>query len=167
MLISDWSSDVCSSDLHNGTHLDAPYHYASTMDHGRRAITIDEVPLEWCLQPAVKLDFTTFDDGYVVTADDVQAELDRIDHELAPLEIVVLNTRAGKRYGHEDYMTRGCGMGYEATMFLLERGVRLTGPDGWSWDALSSHPATRCADQHDPFLIWDCHNNATTPHERT
>src|SRR3546814_19546621 len=81
------------------------------MDHGRRAITIDEVPLEWCLQPAVKLDFTTFDAGYVVTADDVQAELDRIDHELAPLEIVVINTRAGKRYGHEDYMTRGCGMG--------------------------------------------------------
>src|SRR3546814_20849411 len=81
MRISDWSSDVCSSDLlpageawayervelitHNGTHLDAPYHYASTMDHGRRAITINEVPLEWCLQPAVKLDFTTFDVGYV------------------------------------------------------------------------------------------------------
>src|SRR3546814_20844671 len=79
------------------------------MDHGRRAITIDEVPLEWCLQPAVKLDFTTFDDGYVVTADDVPAELDRIDHELAPLAIVVINTRAGKRYGHEDYMTREIG----------------------------------------------------------
>jgi kynurenine formamidase len=24
----------------------------------------------------------------------------------------------------------GCGMGYEATMYLLERGVRLTGIDG-------------------------------------
>jgi hypothetical protein len=25
--------------------------------------------------------------------------------------------------------------GYEATMYLLERGVRLTGTDAWSWDA--------------------------------
>jgi kynurenine formamidase len=42
---------------HNGTHLDAPYHFASTMNHGEPAITIDEVPLEWCFQPGVKLDF--------------------------------------------------------------------------------------------------------------
>jgi kynurenine formamidase len=41
---------------HNGTHLDAPWHFHSTMNHGERAITIDEVPLEWCFQPAVKLD---------------------------------------------------------------------------------------------------------------
>ena len=29
----------------------------------------------------------------------------------------------------------GCGMGREATLYLLERGVRLTGTDAWSWDA--------------------------------
>ena len=73
---------------HNGTHLDAPYHYSSTMDGGARAITIDEVPLEWCLQPAVKLDFRGLPDGYVVTPDDIKAELGRIDHQLSPLEIV-------------------------------------------------------------------------------
>ena len=27
------------------------------MNKGERAITIDEVPLEWCFQPGVKLDF--------------------------------------------------------------------------------------------------------------
>src|SRR6185437_606080 len=118
-----WAYEKIELITHNGTHLDAPYHYASTMDRGRRAITIDEVPLDWCLQPAVKLDFTGFADGHVATADDVRAELDRIGHKLAPLEIVVINTRAGRRYGHEDYLTSGCGMGYEATMFLLERGV--------------------------------------------
>jgi kynurenine formamidase len=32
-------------------------------------------------------------------------------------------------------------MGYEATMYLLERGVRLTGIDGWSWDAPFVHTA--------------------------
>jgi hypothetical protein len=42
------------------THLDAPYHIHSTMDHGARAITIDEAPLEWCLDPGVKLDVRHF-----------------------------------------------------------------------------------------------------------
>ena len=65
---------------HNGTHLDAPYHYHSTMNNGERAITIDEVPLDWCFNPGVKLDFRHFDDGYVVTAADVEAELERIGH---------------------------------------------------------------------------------------
>ena len=81
---------------HNGTHLDAPYHYASTMDRGKRAITIDEVPLDWCLQPGVKLDFRHLPDGYVATARDVEAELERIGHALQPLEIVLVNTRAGQ-----------------------------------------------------------------------
>jgi kynurenine formamidase len=105
------------------------------MNKGERAITIDEVSLEWCFQPGVKLDFRHFDDGYVATAADVEAELKRIGHTLSPLEIVVVNTAAGKRYGRDDYVPAGCGMGYEATMYLLKRGVRLTGTDGWSWDA--------------------------------
>src|SRR3546814_11905846 len=54
-------------------------------------------------------------------------------------------------------MTRGCGMGYEATMFLLERGVRLTGTDGWSWDAPFSHTATRYEADHDASIIWEGH----------
>ena len=45
---------------HNGTHLDAPWHFHSTMNKGERAITIDEVPLDWCFRPGVKLDFRHF-----------------------------------------------------------------------------------------------------------
>ena len=142
---------------HNGTHLDAPYHFHSTMNKGERAITIDEVPLEWCFQPGVKLDFRHFPDGYVVTAKDVEAELKRIDHELKPLEIVMINTRAGSRYGESDYVNSGCGMGYEATMYLLERGVRLTGTDGWSWDAPFSYTAKKYVETGDKNLIWEGH----------
>src|SRR5882724_5394772 len=90
-----WAIERVQLITHNGTHLDAPYHFASTMNRGERAITIDEVPLEWCFQPGVKLDFRARPDGDVVTAQDVEAELKRIGHTLRPLDIVVVNTRAG------------------------------------------------------------------------
>jgi kynurenine formamidase len=105
----------------------------------------------------VKLDFRHLPDGHVVTAQEVQAELERIGHTLSPLEIVVVNTRAGSRYGHGDYVSSGCGMGYEATMYLLERGVRLTGTDAWSWDAPFVHTAGKYAQTGDAGLIWEGH----------
>ena len=142
---------------HNGTHLDAPYHYHPTMDGGQRAITIDEVPLDWCFRPGVKLDFRHLPNGHVVSADEVKQELERIEHVLQPFDIVVVNTRAGSRYGHEDYVSSGCGMGYEATMYLLERGVRLTGTDGWSWDAPFRYTAKKYAETKDASLIWEGH----------
>lgn len=152
-----WAIEKISLTTHCGTHLDAPYHHASTMTGGQRALTIDEVPLEWCFQPGVKLDFRGLPDGYVVTADDVEAELARIGHELKPLEIVVVNTAAGVRYGEPDYVGRGCGMGAQATLYLLERGVRVTGTDAWSWDAPFSYTAARYAESGDASIIWEGH----------
>ncbi|MFI5014966.1 MAG: cyclase family protein [Hyphomicrobiales bacterium] len=154
--------EQCAISTHNGTHLDAPYHYFSSMNHqlkpgGEPSMRIDEVPLEWCFQPAVKLDFRHFEDGYVATQDDVEAELKRIGHDLAPLEIVVVNTRAGARYGEDDYVDSGCGMGKAATLWMLERGVRLVGTDGWSWDAPFSHTRRKVEATGDASLIWEGH----------
>ena len=147
---------------HNGTHLDAPYHFFSTMNHalkpgGEPSWRIDEVPLEWCFQPGVKLDFRHLPAGYIVTPGDVEAELKRIGHTLAPLEIVLVNTAAGARYGQDDFVDSGCGMGKAATMWMLERGVRLTGIDGWSWDAPFSSTKAKIAAGGDPSLIWEGH----------
>ena len=152
-----WAVELIKLSTHNGTHLDAPYHFHSTMNEGERAITIDEVPLDWCYQNGVKLDFRNFDDGYVVTAEDVEAELARIDYTLQPLDIVVINTKAGARYGHDDYVSAGCGMGLDATLYLLERGVRVTGTDGWSWDAPFVHTKEKYAATGDASLIWEGH----------
>jgi kynurenine formamidase len=60
-------------------------------------------------------------------------------------------------YGKPEYVSSGCGMGYEATMYLLERGVRLTGIDGWSWDAPFVHTAKKYGQTHDSSLIWEGH----------
>ncbi len=142
---------------HNGTHLDAPWHFHPTMDGGKPAMTIDEVPLDWCFRPGVKLDFRHLPNGHVVTAAEVEAELARIEVELQPLDIVLVNTAAGMAVGDPDFVNIGCGMGYEATMYLLERGVRVTGTDAWSWDAPFSYTAKKVAETGDRSLIWEGH----------
>ena len=152
-----WAIEWIKLMTHNGTHLDAPYHFHSTMNKGERAITIDEVPLEWCFRPGVKLDFRERQDGYVVNADDVEAELKRIGHDLQPLDIVVVNTAAGGAYGGDHYVSSGCGMGREATLYLLERGIRVTGIDAWSWDAPFIHTKGKYAETKDASLIWEGH----------
>lgn len=152
-----WSIERVRVTTHNGTHLDAPYHFASTMDDGQRAITIDEVPLDWCFRPGVKLDLRHLADGQVATASDIASELARIGYELQPMDIVLVNTSAGTRYGQPEYVASGCGVGREATLYLLERGVRVTGTDGWSWDAPFVHTARRYAATQDASLIWEGH----------
>lgn len=152
-----WAVERIQLSTHNGTHLDAPWHYHPTQDHGKPAMRIDEIPLDWCFQPGVKLDFRHLPDGHVVTAQEVEAELARIGHTLSPKEIVVVNTAAGLKFGQPDYVASGCGMGYEATMYLLDRGIRVTGTDGWSWDAPFVHTARKFAETGDGSLIWEGH----------
>jgi kynurenine formamidase len=152
-----WAVERLNIATHNGTHMDAPYHYHSTMNQGERAITIDEVPLDWCLRPGVKLDFRHFADGYIVQPADVEAELQRIAHELQPLDIVVINTSAAERYGQPDYLMKGCGMGREATNYLTKRGVRVVGTDAWSWDAPFALTAQEYAKTGDASIIWEGH----------
>lgn len=157
-----WAVELVTLSTHNGTHMDAPWHFHSTQDARleagrRRAMTIDEVPLDWCFRPGVRLDFRHFEDGYVATAKDVMIELERIGHALSPLEIVLVNTRAGARYGQADYVSSGCGLGAEATLHLTSQGVRLVGTDAWSWDAPFVHTARRWTQQGDPSIIWEGH----------
>ena len=151
------ASEEVAMTTHAGTHLDAPWHYHPTMNGGERSWTIDEVPLEWCFGRGVKLDFRDKPDGYVCTAADVEAELKRIGHDLQPLDIVLVNTAAGTRYGEDDFLMRGCGMGREATLYLTSRGVRVTGIDGWSWDAPFAHTRRKIEETGDYSLFWEGH----------
>ena len=152
-----WAVEELAVNTHNGTHMDAPYHYHSTMDGGRRAWTIDQVPLDWCYKPGVKLDFRSFEDGYVVTPDDIETELQYIAYILEPLDIVLINTSAGAAYGEPDYIHKGCGMGRDATLYLIEHGVRVVGTDAWSWDAPFLHTAQKFSQTKDPNIIWEGH----------
>jgi len=157
-----WAYETIELSTHNGTHMDAPWHFHSTQDAAlpsgrRRSMTIDELPLDWCWRPAVKLDFRNFDDGYVATPEDIERELARIGCTLQPYDIVVVNTRAGAIYGQPGFVSAGSGMGRDATLYLASRGVKIVGTDGWSWDAPFVHTAKRFTEIGDPSIIWEGH----------
>ncbi|MCE0495469.1 cyclase family protein [Vibrio salinus] len=152
-----WAVEEVTLTTHAGTHMDAPYHYASTMNHGQPSATIDQIPLDWCFRPGVKLDFRHFPDGHVVTAQEVAQELDRIQYQLQPLDIVLVNTCAGQAYGDPSFLSKGCGMGREATLFLLEQGVRVTGTDSWSWDIPFKYMTEQYQQDGNSQAIWQGH----------
>ena len=155
-----WAVEQLTLSTHNGTHMDAPWHYHSTTDVGspggaRPAPSIDQAPLDRFFRPGVKLDFAHLPHGTVVSAAQVEAELARIGYALQPLDIVLV--RSGAVYGTDNFVDQGVGLGAEATLWLTERGAEVVGTDAWSWDAPFSHTARRWAETRDPSIIWEGH----------
>jgi kynurenine formamidase len=141
---------------HNSTHVDAPWHYNSTIG-GERAQTIDELPLEWFHAPGVVLDFDGREDGDAIDVADVQRELERIGHALAPLEIVLVRTGRDAFYAEPDYMIRGPGVTAGATRWLFEQGVRVMGIDAWGWDRPLHLQAAEARERGEPGIFWAAH----------
>jgi kynurenine formamidase len=152
-----WALEFMTLTTHSGTHLDAPYHYHPTMDKGKPASTIDEIPLEWCFNDGVLLDFRHKGDGERITAKDVVNELKRIDYEIKPLDIVIVQTGAEAFWGKEEYLVKGAGMDRESTLFLTEKGVKVVGIDAWSWDRPLPYLAEEFKQTGDPKVIWEAH----------
>jgi len=152
-----WAVENLKLSTHSGTHLDAPYHYHPTMDKGKPALTIDQIPLEWCYGPGVKLDFSDKPDGYLLQPEDFQRALEKIGHKLSPGEIVLIQSGAGPYWGKPEYLVKGCGAGREATLWLVEQGIRVVGTDAWSWD----RPLPKIAEEYqktkNPKIIWEGH----------
>jgi kynurenine formamidase len=138
---------------HNSTHVDAPWHYNSTVD-GKPAQTIDELPLEWFHAPGVVLDFTHKADGDAITADEVEAALPRA---LAPLDIVLMRTGRDAHYGTVEYLNLGPGVSAQATRWLYDRGVRVMGIDAWGWDRPLVMQAADAKRENAPGIFWEAH----------
>lgn len=152
-----WAIEFLQICTHSGTHLDAPYHYYPTQDGGAPALTIDEVPLEWCIGPGVKMDFSDKPDGYKIMAADLESYFAKIGYLPKEGDIVLLQTGAADRWGKAEYLTAGPGMGYEATMWLLNRGVKVVGTDGWSWDVPLPFEGEEFARTGDASILWEGH----------
>ena len=158
---SDWPGELAyalenvSVTTHSGTHMDAPYHYAPTSE-GKEARKIDEVPLDWCLRPGVLLDMVGIDRERGILREDVERELDRIGHEIAPYDIVLVRTDASLHFGEPKYHLWGPGLRRDATRYLVERGVRIIGIDAWGLDRPFDIMA-REAKAGDRDQLWESH----------
>ena len=141
---------------HNSTHVDAPYHYNSTIG-GEPAPTIDQLPLDLFLAPGVVLDFTRKADDDPVTAEEAEQALAAAGHDLQPGDIVLVRTGRDEFLGAPDYMARGCGVTAEATRLLFDRGVRVMGIDAWGWDAPLHLQAERARERDEPGVFWEAH----------
>ena len=152
-----WALEMITLTTHSGTHLDAPYHYHPTMDGGKPALTIDEIPLNWCFNDGVLLDFRDKADGDRITVADVEKELARIEYQLKPLDIVLIQTGADQAWGTPEYLVKGAGMDRQSTLFLLEQGIKVVGIDAWSWDRPLPFLAKEFKETGDPSVIWEAH----------
>ncbi len=113
---------------HVGTHIDSRRHVSDT------APGPEGIPVEYCYGDGVVLDFRDRPSGYGITAADVEGELDRIKYQLKPLDIVLIMTGAGAYQNEPRYLTDHSGMTAEATLYLIERGIKVMGIDAVTFD---------------------------------
>lgn len=160
-----WATETITLGTHSGTHMDAPFHYAPIQDkekQERKAMTIDEFPLQWGMGPLIVLDCTDFPEGHVLTSEEIEKKLKKIDHNLKEGDIVCVHTTAPKFAGTPQYINHGVGVGKEATLYLVRNGVHVVGTDAWSWDAPFSITGKKWKKtvkegKPDTSMIWEGH----------
>jgi len=155
-----WATERITIGTHNGTHMDSPWHFAPIQDketEQRRAMTIDEIPLEWCIGPLIVLDCTNYEDGYVLTPKNINQKLKDINYRLKGGEILCIHTNAPKYYGTKEFVHHGVGVGKSGTLHIVRQGVHIVGTDSWSWDAPFSITTQKWKEKKDPSIIWEGH----------
>ncbi len=122
------SLEIVHSPVHIGTHLDYSFHYGSRSE-GRPSKTAEEIPLDWCYQNGVKINLYHKKPNEVITAQDLEAALKKIDYTLKPLDIVLLYTGSDKLYGGPKYFSEYPGVDISVIDYLLDRGIKIFGVD--------------------------------------
>ena len=113
---------------HIGTHMDSLRHMRE--DAGGP----ESIPLEYRFGDGVCLDFRHLPKGAGISVEDVKEAVHKINYTIKPLDIVLIHTGAGKIQDSDKYLTDHVGMTAEATNWLLDQGVKMTGIDAVTFD---------------------------------
>jgi len=151
-----WANEAVSLITHAGTHVDAPWHYYPT-SAGKKAQTIDELPLEWFYGNGVLLDLRHKEKGGVISVEDIQAALQKIDYTLQERDIVLIQTGTDKLWGDPEYFNSGAGVSAAATRWLIAQGIKVMGIDTWGWDQPFWAQKERFKATGDKSIIWEAH----------
>lgn len=150
-----WAIEEITAISHTGTHIDAPYHYGPEAD-GKPALTVDQLPLEWCFAPGVVIDMRHKAPGEFITVADLEEALDKIHYKIQPGDIVLIQTGADKRIDSPAYYQQP-GLGREGTLWLVEQGVRIIGIDAYTLDRPFTDMVRDYKQTGDGRYIWPAH----------
>jgi len=118
---------------HCATHFDAPWHYTD-MVNGEPAMSIDQVPLDWCCGDGVVLDLSWKECGEDITAEELRRASETIKYAIKPNDIVLVRTDTSAYYGQPGCELMNPGVTREGTLWLADQGVRVVGIDAGCWD---------------------------------
>jgi kynurenine formamidase len=142
---------------HTGTHVDAPFHYGPESADGSPALSIDELPLEWFFGDGVLLDLRHKRARDFIEVTDLEQALERVEYDLKPLDIVLLQTGCDARLQSPDYFEQP-GMGRESTLWLVqEKGIRVIGIDAFGFDRPFAAMREDYERTGDGRYIWPAH----------
>lgn len=142
--------------VHIGTHIDFSYHYG-TKSQGRPSKSINELPLEWCYSDGVVLDFSSKKPGEIITKEEVEAQIKKIDYKIKANDIVLLRTGSDRLFGTADYLNLYPGVSPEAIEFILDKGVNIIGIDTLGFDRPYKFMLADFLRTKDAACLWPAH----------
>ena len=142
--------------VHIGTHIDYSFHYG-TKSQGRASKTINELPLDICFSDGVCLDLTHKKPGEVISKEDLEAALKKINYTPKARDIVLLRTGADRYFGSRRYLTDYSGVSPQAIEFLLDKGVEIIGVDTLGFDRPYKFMMADFLRTHDAKYLWPAH----------
>ncbi len=152
-----WADDrIEKMGVHSATHLDAPWHYGPLCE-GKRAKTVDEIPLEWCYGPGKVLDMCHKKELDPITQQDLEKDIAQSGITVKKGDIVLIKTGRDKFQGTKDFPYKGTGMSKEATEWLIDQGIKVMGIDQWGWDLPLNHMVKKAKEDNNKELFWEGH----------
>ncbi|WP_371526493.1 cyclase family protein [Streptomyces sp. NBC_01283] len=148
------SNEFYRMSVHQGTHVDAPFHYGPECA-GSPAKKVLDLPLEWFRGPGVVLDVREC--GGRVTASDVKEALHAAGSRVGPGTVVLFRTDLDLRLGTPAYYTESTAITPEAVDHLLDLGVKVLGTDCWSFDGPARAMVESFYGTGDRAALWPTH----------
>lgn len=160
----DWAEETSEMGTHDGTHMDAPWHFYPTMDadlhdgQGVPSTHINEFPPEYGYGDLVVFDFSHMPDGHLILSDDFKYQLLEMNYKLKEGDIVFIKCGAAPYWGKDpSFWVHGVGVSREATVWLAEQGVHVVGTDGWSWDRPILFQVGEYSVTKNKDMLWEGH----------
>ena len=93
----------------------------------------------------------------VITAQDIEEGLNRINYQIKPLDIVLLHTGCDKLFGRSEYFSDYPGIDASAIDYLLDKGVKIFGVDTMGIDRPYKFMIKEFLEKKNPKHLWPSH----------